>query len=223
MQRIKDFCRIKRAVPEVVLRHGSNHKTSYTEERLMADSQPNCACDAPQESLVEYRPVADFPGYRVGSDGSVWSAWRRGWQTAAIGSEWRRLIPSKRNKYGHLVVTLCRDGKRFNRYVHGLVAREFLGPCPDGLECCHENGNPSDCAVRNLRYDTHTSNMHDKVVHGTIGHGEKIGTSKLTEEDVREIRACAGKELPRVTAQRYGVTPENIRMIISRKSWAHVD
>lgn len=26
---------------------------------------------------VEYRDIPEFPGYRVGSDGSVWSAWSR--------------------------------------------------------------------------------------------------------------------------------------------------
>lgn len=28
-----------------------------------------------------YRIVPDWPAYRVGNDGSIWSRWRKGWPT----------------------------------------------------------------------------------------------------------------------------------------------
>src|SRR4051794_29919181 len=40
-------------------------------ERLMAVEQSTT-------SFVSYKDILDFPGYRAGDDGSVWSAWRRG-------------------------------------------------------------------------------------------------------------------------------------------------
>jgi DNA-binding XRE family transcriptional regulator len=55
----------------------------------------------------------------------------------------------------------------------------------------------------------------------TYARGEKVGASKLTEEQVHEIRATKGviqKEL----AEKFGVSRATINRIIKRKAWAHV-
>jgi hypothetical protein len=43
----------------------------------------------------------------------------------------------------------------------------FVGPCPEGMEVCHNNGDPTDNRMENLRYGTHSSNEQDKLIHGT--------------------------------------------------------
>lgn len=54
-----------------------------------------------------------------------------------------------------------------HHYVHQLVLLAFVGPCPDGMEVCHNNGNSHDNRLINLRYDTRSANTLDKVTHGT--------------------------------------------------------
>lgn len=51
--------------------------------------------------------------------------------------------------------------------VHRLVMAAFVGPCPDGIEVCHNNGNPADNRLSNLRYGTHSENQLDQVKHKT--------------------------------------------------------
>ena len=43
------------------------------------------------------------------------------------------------------------DGNAKMEKVHRLVLEAFVGPNPPGLECCHNNGDPSDNRVENLR------------------------------------------------------------------------
>jgi hypothetical protein len=54
-----------------------------------------------------------------------------------------------------------RVGGRWRR-VHHLVLEAFAGPCPPGMEGCHQNGHPDDNHLTNLRWDTHGENERDK-------------------------------------------------------------
>jgi len=76
---------------------------------------------------IEYADVLGFPGYRVGTDGSVWSSRRRAVAGATV---WIKMAPHPRRD-DRLRVYLRRDGRRFLRAVHRLVLESFVGP-PDG-------------------------------------------------------------------------------------------
>jgi hypothetical protein len=57
-------------------------------------------------------------------------------------------------------------GKTF--YVHRLVLQAFIGPCPEGYEACHEDGDPFNNRLSNLRWDTHVENIKDSIRHKTF-------------------------------------------------------
>lgn len=63
-------------------------------------------------------------------------------------------------------VRLMRDGDGKTHNVHSLVMAAFVGPCPPGMEVCHNNGQHHDNRLANLRYDTHSANERDAVKHG---------------------------------------------------------
>lgn len=95
---------------------------------------------------------------------------------------------------GHLRVTLSRPGpprKLFPYMVHRLVLEAFVGPCPLKMECCHNDSNPANNALENLRWDTRSGNQMDR--HKTDAwqknRGEGNGRAKLKVSDVRAIRA----------------------------------
>ena len=54
--------------------------------------------------------------------------------------------------------------------------------------------------------------------------GERNGQAKLTEADVREMRAMArnGKSHEEIAAL-FDVTRRNVGLVVNRKSWAHVE
>jgi hypothetical protein len=54
--------------------------------------------------------------------------------------------------------------------------------------------------------------------------GERNGSAKLTESDVRAIRtAYANGEPKERLAEQYAVDPSNIIHIVLRKTWRHVE
>lgn len=177
-------------------------------------------------STVQYRDIPGFPGYRVGDDGSVWSQrivrgvpGRKG-LSAQMSGTWRKLAPSINKRTGRYQAVI--DGKK--RSVHRLVLLAFVGPCPEGMESCHEDGNRRNNALSNLRWDTHKANCADRVRHGTQAKGEKSGNSRFTEADIRSIRTeyATGTTCYSKLAQKHKTHWTYIRNIIKRRAWKHV-
>lgn len=70
--------------------------------------------------------------------------------------------------------------------VHRLVMDAFVGPCPDGLEVRHLDGDPSNNRLSNLQYGTRPENQLDAVRHGTHVNASKTHCSqghKFTPEN----------------------------------------
>ena len=116
-------------------------------------------------------------------------------------------------------VLLWRNNKPKAKRAHQIVLEAFIGPRPDGTEGCHNDGDPTNNALSNLRWDTSKNNHADKIRHGTTNRGERCGSSKLTLEQVRTIRT--DKRLQREIAADYGVLPSTISRIKSGKRWAY--
>ena len=124
----------------------------------------------------EWRPVIGHEDdYVVSNLGRVKSLDRRfhtmrsGWpMTYHVTS---RILRGGWETSGHVNVGLTIQGDghttRVHRRVHRLVLSAFVGPCPNGMEGCHDNGIPSDNRLENLRWDTPIANAADRVLHGT--------------------------------------------------------
>lgn len=123
------------------------------------------------------------------------------------------------NKLGYARVNLYHAS---NHRVASLVAVTFLGCRKKGLEICHKDGNKLNNSVANLRYDTKSSNEKDKQAHGTDNAGEGNGRSRLTEEDIRAIRADKGKRNGAMLAKKYGTTFKYISAIKCARVWEHI-
>lgn len=75
-------------------------------------------------------------------------------------------------------------GQKRRYRVYLLVAAAFIGPRPDGLEVCHNNGDKSDNRAVNLRYDTRNANGRDALIHGQyrwVGKTHCIQGHEFTE------------------------------------------
>ena len=70
-------------------------------------------------------------------------------------------------KNGYTQVGLRRPGaKPVTGRVHQMVMESFVGPPPEGMEVCHNNGDRYDNRLENLRYGTTSENTADQVKHG---------------------------------------------------------
>lgn len=113
-----------------------------------------------------------------------------------------------------------------NVSVHVLVCTAFHGPRPEGMEVAHRDGVGTNNNAANLRWDTRRGNFSDKRAHGTWPtgpglKGEANGNSKLTSEQVQEIRAVWPR--PRGTqkqlAEKFGVRTTTIANVWNQKFW----
>ena len=93
-------------------------------------------------TAVEYRETPGFPDYLAGSDGSIWSR---------KGGKWKRLTPWL-DASGQAGISLCNNGMQRKSHVHRIILESFVGPCPDGEECCHNNGDSGDNRLENIRW-----------------------------------------------------------------------
>lgn len=111
-----------------------------------------------------WRDVAGYDGvYQVSNAGRV-----RRTIAANEGRTKPGVLSPGISELGHGHVALTRDGKRKQIGVHRLVALAFIGPQPSPRHLvCHNNGDPRDNRVENLRWGTQSDNINDSVVHGT--------------------------------------------------------
>lgn len=164
---------------------------------------------------AEWREVPGFTGYSVSSSGLV----RRDIKIrgAKIG-----IARTRRDKAGYLRVNMKRDGERSREWmVHQIVCLAFIGPCPEGMEVCHNDGRPENNRALNLRYGTKKENGEDRVLHGTTLRGHKHPNAKLSDEDVLEIKRLL--EEPGANqiaiAARFGLTQAAVGYIATGKNW----
>ncbi len=82
-------------------------------------------------------------------------------------------------------------------FAHRAVLLAFVGPCPEGMEACHNNGDPLDNRVENLRWDTRSNNTLDKVAHGTHPMASKTHCKRgheFTPENTKDGGAHYGRQ-----------------------------
>lgn len=153
-----------------------------------------------------WRPVVGHEGaYEVSSHGRVRSLDRT--TVNVLGQARKRsgkvLTPTARETGGYLVVNLGRGNMR---RVHALVMDAFVGPRPEGADICHADCDPTNNALRNLRYGTRTQNMADTVAAGRIQRGERHSNATLTASVVQAMRAkwVPRKYTAKMLAHEYG-------------------
>jgi hypothetical protein len=140
----------------------------------------------------------------------------------------RRFIKLFLTEKGYREVFLYRGGGmklRKTRLVHRLVLEAFVGPKPEGTECCHGDGDRSNNFVGNLRWDTPKNNCADKKRHGTLAYGARAGNTKLTAEDIPKIRAMKSEVWGAMSrcAREFKVNAATIRDIWIGRTWTHVE
>lgn len=104
--------------------------------------------------------------------------------------------------------------------AHRLSYELVAGPIPDGAFVLHK------CDVRgcvnpaHLRLGTPAENSADMTSKGRSHKGELNHSTKLTREQVLEIRRSTDRSIP--LGRKYGVAPQNINQIRKRQTWGWV-
>lgn len=128
-------------------------------------------------------------------------------------------------QHGYQCVTLCQQGRTHSYKVHALVCAAFIGPRPTNYDVNHKDGQKRNNRLANLEYATEAyNNQHAYDVCGKkMPRGEANHAAKLTQDDIRQIRALrASGLLLREIGARFNICMQHVAQITSGKSWTHV-
>lgn len=145
-------------------------------------------CREAIHSGEQWLPVVGWEGlYEISSHGRV--------RSLHTGRGRRRpdsLLSTERPSSDYPMADLSRDGKRVTYSVHSLVAAAFIGPRPEGMDICHNDGDSRNCRLENLRYGTRSENIRDEIAHGTHRHASRTHCMRgheLTESNIYRSKA----------------------------------
>lgn len=126
------------------------------------------------------------------------------------------LGPYDKDGYGKIHTE---DGRylRAHRYTCELVGK----PIPDGYLGCHKCDNPTCVNPQHIFHGTHKSNHEDRGRKGRQAKGSKIGASKLTAEQVLEIRSTKPGE--HVAFSKYGIKRTHYYRLMRGEGWEHLN
>lgn len=165
-----------------------------------------------------FRKIAGFPLYEISNYGEL-----RSWNTARRKSKHPFYMKLTKNKTGYLFGSPRSNSKKRKSSISRLVLEAFFGPCPEDMECCHNNGIRDDNRLENLRWDTRKNNNADKIKHGTKLCGETAYNAKLKNIETIEIRRLASKKVSRIMlGKMFKVSTKTIYCIVTRKTWKHI-
>lgn len=164
--------------------------------------------------LEEWKVVHDCPSYEISNLGRL-----RTIKTGVIKKPYL-------HKQGYLMYSLSEGGKPYAKTAHRMVGIAFIPNPENKPNVCHNDGNPLNCHITNLRWDDQRGNLFDTIEHGTAVRGERVKHARLTLEDVIFIKeAVAGgtyhgqvKDLADILGQPYG----RVFDVVSGKTWMHV-
>lgn len=117
-----------------------------------------------------WRDIDGFNGmYRISSLGRIWS-------NSSCSRGHKFIKGSVDKKQGYRYVKLWRDGKKYKRYVHRLMASYFISNPENKPQVDHINTNRLDNRLENLRWVTKKENSNNPLTRIHIsrsqqGHG----------------------------------------------------
>lgn len=134
-----------------------------------------------------------------------------------------KILSIKIDKAGYCHCTLIKDNKNHTKLLHRLVAEHFIKKSL--LQVNHKDGNKLNNHHSNLEYVTDKENKEHAVKIGLFQKGATNGMSKLTEENVKNIKFLLSKNnrTQKEIANMFNVTSYTISDIKNRKTWKHVN
>jgi hypothetical protein len=123
-----------------------------------------------------------------------------------------------RSGYG-LVNIIDDEGKKTTEVAHRYFYRKLKGPIPSGKRLLHRCDTRSCVNLDHLFVGTQKENVRDCIQKDRRAKecGEDWSTSKLTWDQVQEVRASS--ESYSSLARKFGVYPNTIKNIKNNLSW----
>lgn len=107
-------------------------------------------------------------------------------------------------------------GTGSERQAHRIMWTQLHGEIGEGMVVMHSCDNPKCCNPSHLSLGTHADNMRDMSI-------KNRGTTKLTTEDILEIRRLGAEgHRPAYAAKLYNISPDAVAHIVARRTHKHI-
>lgn len=141
----------------------------------------------------------------------------------AKGGCWEWFGCHDKDRYGKF--TYYENGKKITirAHVYSMMIHLDL-PRWRALKVCHTCDNPPCVNPDHLFLGTNKENVDDKCQKGRQARGETCGRSKLTVEQVKQIRKLridTGISYPQL-GKKFNITGSNAYSIVKRETWKHI-
>lgn len=168
----------------------------------------------------EIRPCPSYPDYGVTANGVAYRMTKSPTNSKPVPYPVRMV---KDSRCGYPTASIMRNRKQTAAYVHIMILDAFVGPRPDGMQACHNDGNHENCTLSNLRWDTRSANALDKRRHGTSCAGERHCNAVFSRGDVEWIRAYPKKRgMFNRMSERLQVSRYAVHAAYYGKTWSHL-
>lgn len=175
------------------------------------------------ESTEIFKDIPGYEGiYQVSDNGKV--------KALSVLKYWGRVKQKRREvifkptvrKHGYAEVVLYGE-KRRNYGVHRLVAITFIPNPNNKPQVNHIDGNKLNNHVSNLEWATAQEQADHAISLSLVNSvGENNPNSKLTKDQVLEIRSLKGKFTHNELSKMFNVHPGAIQKIQLRIAWKHI-
>ena len=130
----------------------------------------------------------------------IWKEFIKGYEVSNLGDvrsyfnthgqiiDFPHILHQSISKKGRPIIRIRVGSIKKTFYVHRLVLEAFVGNCPIGMQACHFDDNKLNNKVENLRWDTWKNNVLDGLRNQTACMGEAHRSSRLTNNEVLDIR-----------------------------------
>lgn len=105
--------------------------------------------------------------------------------------------------------------------AHRAAYTAAYGPIPSGMHVLHRCDTKACIEPTHLFLGTNAENMADKVAKGRQARGERVGSARLTADQVRAIRANTSMSRKALAALA-GISENNVYAILSGRTWKHI-
>lgn len=180
--------------------------------------------------MEEWKDINGFDNYQISNTGKVRNVKRNKELKPCIGGN------------GYYVINLRCSLKTYTKYIHRLVAEHFLDePSKEQIiwasetiygkvQVNHKDGNKTNNHIDNIEWSTGKENIQHACDIGLAkpippdNKGRSNGQSKLTEEQVLEIRKLYAESgyTQSELAIKYNLNSSTINLIVNRRRWKHI-
>lgn len=169
------------------------------------------------------KPISGFEHYLINKNGDVYSTIAF---NPKIGFYKRMLkLKPKLTKHGYFVVTLQNNKIKKQKFIHRLIAENFIENKDDKPMVNHVNGIKIDNRIENLEWVTASENTQHAYDTGLnqILRGEKSSQAKITKLIVKEIFHLKDKGFNQCKiANKFNLSQSHVSNILRKKYWSHV-